>query len=132
MATNILGQPKKSPHSDQKKPVTTRDNQKSKIMGYRASGMTWSAIAQILDVKPGTLCRWAKNGWEPKDNAIRSKLGLPPKLVLYPPCKRCGQAHATKRCTHKPTFDEQASKYEAWKVRNQDKLSALVAWAEGK
>jgi hypothetical protein len=97
-----------------------------------ASKKTWRAIAKnFVGVKPGTLCRIAHDlAYEPRDPAIRQRLGLPtlPRMVLTPACKKCGEAHPPKRCTKRAA----PIKYELWRAANIDKLNAIVAWAESR
>ena len=111
--------------------VTTCDAIRRGVLAKRASGTPWRVIAAELKVKPGTLCRWIKTGWEPKSNVIRLQLGLPPAPALAPVCSKCGVVHIAKRCPSvKPTFEQNAADYRAWLGANADKLQAIVAWAD--
>lgn len=46
----------------------------------------WRAVASLEEfdgIAPGTLCSIAKGNYEPRDNKIRKKLGLPIVVVQY-------------------------------------------------
>jgi hypothetical protein len=90
-------------------------------MWCRASKMSWRAIAQNLGISPGTLWRFAMTDWEPKDNAIRLRLGLPPKLVLAPPCPNCGGAHDPKPC-----------KVDKMTPANRAAVEQFITWARAR
>jgi hypothetical protein len=48
--------------------------------------MKWREIASLEEfegVAPGTLCSIAKGNYEPKDNEIRKRLGLPIIEIRY-------------------------------------------------
>jgi hypothetical protein len=97
--------------------VTGCDATRRAVLAKRASGIPWREIAASLGVKPGTLCRWAKTGWEPADNAIRLRLGLPLKTVEAPPCPKCGGLHLAKRCTADkmaPAYRVEVEKFITW------------------
>jgi hypothetical protein len=99
--------------------VTGCDAIRTNVLAQRDAGIPWRKIAANLGVKPGTLCRWAKNGWEPKDNTIRAKLGLPPVLVLAPPCPNCGKAHPPKPCRidkMAPEVRKEVNKFIDWAI----------------
>ena len=66
----------------------------------RKSGLIWQEIADRYGVTVGMAYRIAVNGYEPKEAAIRVRLGLPAR-VLTPVCMSCGQVHVSKRCTVK-------------------------------
>jgi predicted RNA-binding Zn-ribbon protein involved in translation (DUF1610 family) len=65
----------------------------------RIDKLPWREIAKKPDfvgIPAGTLCRISK-GYEPKNNHIRSRLGLP-AMVSTPVCPTCGKVHISKIC----------------------------------
>lgn len=97
---------------------------------YRENGRSWTRAARALGVSRGTLIRVA-NGYEPKAPKIRRTLGLH-EFILIAPCKKCGQAHVSKRCTKSKSFDDNAAAYDAWLASEatQKKLADMLRWAE--
>lgn len=57
----------------------------------------WRATAAVFDINPGLAYRIAVQGYEPKNPALRTKLGLS-ALALAPTCTRCGEVHVARRC----------------------------------
>ena len=74
------------------------------LKARRAKGEKWRAIGlDYPGVKLGTLARIAyDDDYEPKSQAIRAALGLPPRSVTVEPCLHCGQVHTLKRCPESP------------------------------
>lgn len=116
---------------------TTRisENAKSRLLALHSEFSTWLKVSEKISnghrIDPSLLRRIAK-GQKRAPNSVLHALGLPLNSVTVPPCKRCGDAHPTKRCTHKNTFDENAAAYEAWKQKNARKIADIVSWAESR
>ena len=74
------------------------------LKARRAKGEKWRAIGLYYPgVKLGTLARIAyDDAYEPKSQAIRAALGLPPCTVSVEPCTKCGQVHTLKHCPEAP------------------------------
>ena len=53
---------------------------------------TWRAVGAEYGVSVGAVYRLAVLGKEPRDNAIRARLGLP-ALASAPICVKCGMVH---------------------------------------
>ena len=70
-------------------------------------GLSWRKIAlqrEFRGIPYSTLRAVAVEGREPKDEAQRLALGLPPKPVPVYPCPECGHVHKlAKGCEQKPT-----------------------------
>lgn len=100
----------------------------------RGHPKSWRSIARLfVNVKPGTLCRIAHDAdYEPKDPLVRSRLGLPefPKQIMAPACPKCGEAHTTKRCTRKPTFEDRCNEYIDWLIKQRNNIANLITWAD--
>lgn len=76
--------------------VTNCDTLAASLRSAHDAGQSWRDLAKEFRVKPGTLCRIAKHGYEPKKAAIRAALGLP-TLAPAPVCPRHGIVH-TRAC----------------------------------
>jgi hypothetical protein len=118
-----------------KKPSRTSKNEKTKLLALYSEFGTWPKVSEKISnghkIDPSLLRRIAK-GQKRAPNSVLAALGFPLNTVAVPPCKKCGEGHPTKRCTHRKTFDEHAADYEAWKIKNAQKLNAIVEWAESR
>lgn len=57
----------------------------------------WRTVGAEMGISGGMAYRIGVDGYEPKEPAIRVKLGLP-GMAPAPVCLRCGVVHVTKRC----------------------------------
>lgn len=87
------------------------------------------SLASELGMNPGYLSR-VMRGQRQASNRLRLALGLPPRTALAPVCGKCGVVHTTKRCTHKPTFEQREAEYDRWRAHNLERIEAIVQWAE--
>lgn len=114
---------------------TVSKNPKTRLLALYSEFGSWQKVADNLSnghkINRGMLQQVAY-GKRRASNSVLHALGLPLNTVTIPPCKKCGEGHSTKRCTHKKTFDENAADYEAWKVKNARKIGDIVAWAESR
>jgi DNA-binding XRE family transcriptional regulator len=97
---------------------------------YRENGKSWTKAARHIGVSRGTLIRVSK-GYEPKEKHIRQQLGLTVFAVVIA-CEKCGQAHVSKRCTKRKTFEDNCREYDAWLAnpKTQQQLQKMLEWAE--
>ena len=112
--------------------IQTLPELKKTLLDKKLNGISWSGIAKELYpeedpcVWRSILWRIAKDDYEPKNNKLRKRLGLPfiktvtacsdcneihlsgcpnadvptrGKTAIVPVCDRCGKIHTTKRCT---------------------------------
>lgn len=59
---------------------------RDKLLSLHRKHKSWRKVADLpefKDVAPGTLCSIAKGDYEPKDNEIRKRLGLPIAEIQY-------------------------------------------------
>lgn len=89
------------------------------------------AVARKLGLSQAYLSQIA-SGKRRASNRYRCALGLKPLTALAPVCAKCGVPHTTKRCTHKNTFEQNASAYDAWLKSKAQKLAEMVKWAESR
>ena len=57
-----------------------------KLLSLHLKHKNWREVAALPEFKgvaPGTLCSIAKGDYEPKDNEIRKRLGLPIIVIQY-------------------------------------------------
>jgi len=66
---------------------------------YRRLG-NWRAVGREFGISGGMAFRMAVQKYEPKEAAIRVRLGLP-AMAPAPVCMSCGLVHVSKRCTAK-------------------------------
>jgi hypothetical protein len=86
-------------------------------MSMYTSSKSWRTVSQNLGVARTTLSRFINSDWEPHNNAIRLKLGLPLKEVPAQPCAKCGAVHLAKRCMADkmvPAYRPEVEKFIAW------------------
>ena len=97
---------------------------------------TWRAVGAEYGVSVGAVYRLAVLGKEPRDNAIRARLGLP-ALASAPVCQACGVVPLAKRCptcrqrAREAAFERNSQEYDEWRQIDAVKLAAMVSWAEG-
>lgn len=105
--------------TDEQKRLSTRIRQ---VGGLRR-------LAVAISENAGYLSQVA-SGRRRACNRLRLKLGLQPRRVLTDACRKCGDAHTSRRCTRRPTFDELAARYDAWAAKHRAKHEEWVRWAE--
>ena len=83
---------------------TTLESLRQNLKARRAKNEKWREIAtDYPGVAYGTLSRIVHDdSYEPKDNAIRISLGLPPRAVTVTPCAVCGSTRHTQHRERKP------------------------------
>ena len=66
---------------------------------------TWRAVAALHGISSGMAFRVGEQGYEPKDAAIRARLGLA-TLKPAPACMQCGEVHPASVCYQRPPAPE--------------------------
>lgn len=80
--------------------VTVRNTVQARLLERYGALLNWKEVGREIGVTGGMAYRVAVEGYEPRRNAIRAKLGFP---VLKPtPVCACGEVHVAKKCTHRP------------------------------
>lgn len=80
--------------------LTTGNTVQERLRARYGALQDWKAVGAENGVSGGMAYRVATSDYEPRDNGIRSKLGLP-VMAPVPVCIHCGVPHVTKRCTAK-------------------------------
>jgi hypothetical protein len=121
---------------------TTRTSQKTPaevLKSRHALYKSWLIVSDELNYNKGVLCAVANGRRKPSRALIdrmneRYGIHLPyPMVAIYTqPCQKCGDAHITKRCTRRSTFEDNAAAYDAWLAspETRRKLAAMLEWAE--
>ena len=73
--------------------------------------MTWKSVGEKYGVSGRVVYRLVVDDKEPRDNAIRARLGLP-ALAPAPVCVRCGVVHS-RMCRVLPEWVNQAANWLA-------------------
>ena len=101
------------PVREKSKPIVfaRRTAAQNRLWADYARLFTWRAVGAEYGVSVGAVYRLAVLGKEPRDNAIRARLGLP-RLVPVPVCPKCGVVHS-KTCRILPEWVNQAADWLA-------------------
>ncbi len=94
---------------------------------------SWRQLGSELGF-PGDYLRQVTLGRRKASIKLLQALNIKPDAIMaiVNPCKKCGQVHQAKRCTHKKTFEENAKEYDEWLANPETKrkLAELLEWAE--
>jgi hypothetical protein len=74
----------------------------------------WRAVGREFDIDGAMAFRIARQGYEPHDPKIRTKLGLP-TIVQVAACPVCGEVHVKKSCPHS-AISRQPKRIYDWPV----------------
>lgn len=87
---------------------------------------SWRRVAVALGFNAGYL-RNVVAGRRRASVRLLDALGVRPDSITISarPCRRCGGVHLARRCTRRPTFEENAMAYDAW-LSNPRTQRALV------
>lgn len=94
---------------------------------------SWRQLGSQLGFAPDYL-RQVVTGKRKASIKLLHALGIKPDrvIVVAAPCYKCGNVHVTKRCTRRPTFEDNARAYDEWIAdpKTQQQLNAMLEWSE--